>query len=184
MRFRGRISHIKLDKQTYLRDFDRAMNKFIKEAARVWLTTVLNHIQNAPFSVGDSFPIRTGEAKGSLLPVGRALGITIPISPAPTSITGRGRVIRKIRAGERKGRVLGPGKTPVRMIYRFHFNTSVLHFLINEIIIPSGTIRSSIRPWESLKAGKEAFKDFVDTNLQSRIPRIEKYLLKTDVTYG
>ncbi len=176
MRVKVKFSRIKLNNTLYLRDTERAINKVVKEAAREFLITVLKVISGAPHTVGDNFPIQTGEAKGSLLPLGALLNqsqqrVSIPITPAP------GRPNR-ISIGRSKGQVkLGP--TGRKLIYVFEYSTDVLHFQINEITASS--IPKSITPWYALLAGFTAFEVYINNNLFSSIPKLNKYLVTSEI---
>jgi len=180
--FRAKISQIEFDDKTYLRDLDRYFRRTIREAARVWLIAVLNAVKTVKsprHTVGDSFPISTGEAKGSLVPLGRRLQIDVPISPAS------GREDRS-SVGIQKGSFEVPttsssGPNTVQSSYVFNFESGVAHFKLLESnkANPKLNIRSRT-PWEAILAGDIALDKFLDDNLFKNAPRVNSYFFESE----
>lgn len=173
-RMRNRISGIRFDEKKYLRDAERITTKIVKEAAREWLIAVLNTIKNAPFTDGDSFPIKTGEAKGSLLPLAAILNqsqvrVNVPVTPAPG-------FENRISVGRSKGHVK-LGKTGARMIFNFSFDSDVLHFELNEFFDMGYGPDASITPWNVRLAGAAAFREHIQNHLVERLPRMKRYVI-------
>ena len=166
---------ISFAEQKYLRDSERRLTKLVKEAAREWLIAVLTAIDGAPYTVGDSFPVQTGEAKGSLLPVATLLnrsgvGIDVPIGVAP------GRENR-ISQGRGQGHVtIGPEGG--RFNFQFEFRTDVLHFAWNEDNpAPEKLNIQSSTPWYSFVAGSVAFFNFINEHIEDAVPNINNYVI-------
>jgi hypothetical protein len=175
---------IEFDGDTYMRDLDRAIRKLMREAAREWLMTVLNTIDSAkrtrkgkivdPYTINDTFPIVTGEAKGSLIPLGRSLHVDVPVRPKP----GRPNRIAK---GMGQGTFIYPqeqrGPGTIRADYFFNFQSRVEHFRINEISKDATEKKGllSRTPWGAFAAANKVFEDFMNTHLFSRVPRVNSY---------
>jgi len=182
LKFHAKISQIKFDDKTYLRDLDRYFRRTVREAAREWLIAVLNAVKTAKpprHTVGDSFPISTGEAKGSLVPLGRRLHIAVPISPAP------GREDRS-SIGIQKGSFEVPttssaGPNTVQSSYVFNFESGVAHFELLESnkANPKSNIRSKT-PWHAILAGDIALQKFLDKNLFKNAPRVNSYFFVSE----
>ena len=175
---KAKFSRIKLDDTKYLRDTERAINKVIKEAAREFLITALTVVTGAPNPVqGGSFPVQTGEAAGSFLPLAQKLAqaqqsVNFSIIPA------EGRP-NKVSKGRAQGSVqLGP--TGRRLIYSFSFGTSVPHFQFLESNYSSRV--ASGTPWRAIALGYGAFLRYVNRHLTERVPKITDYLQRTEVT--
>lgn len=169
------VKAISFNEERYLRDTERRLAKLVKEAAREWLIAVLNAISGAPYTVGDSFPVQTGEAKASLLPVATILnrsgyGVDVPLGTAP------GRENRAAQ-GRSQGYVkLGPSGN--RFDYVFEFRTSVLHFAWNEDnVAPSRLNIQSSTPWYAFVAGSIAFENFISANASRIVPNINEYII-------
>jgi len=179
LKFDLQISAIDFDGDTYLRDLDRAISKLIREAARDWLIAVLDHISGGKHTVGDSFPIQTGEAKGSFIPLGRRLGVPIPITPAPDSrynnkrlrpnLSGRGADKSSFHVPDS---AQGVGK--IEDTYEFTFNADVHHFDINELTKKYESSVTSTVAWKSMEAGATAFNSTLDKGMDL-MPRVNEY---------
>jgi len=181
---RTKFSRIHLNNRKYLRDTERAINKVIKEAAREFLIAVLNSISGADHTVeGGSFPVQTGEAAGSLLPLAAALGqaqqgVSFGITPAIDSRYKDGRLRpNRISVGRSQGHVsLGP--TGRKLTYGFSFSSDVLHFYVNDII--GSNIPKSVTPWKSMAIGYKAFERYIDTHMFNRIPKLDDYFYTSE----
>ena len=169
LKARINFSRVKLDQRRYFREVDRVIRKVLREAMRAFLTTVLNHIKGAKHTTGgDSFPVQTGEAKASLMPLGRVIQMSVPVTPAANRKN-------RVAVGKAKGR---GAFTPLkrRFNYKYTFSTRVVHFEINEENY--SPIPTSATPWGAIAAGREAFKEYVDTHLKEQMPRIKDYLVR------
>lgn len=169
-----RVSRVKLNDKTYLRDTKRAIQRIMKDAARVFLTTVLHHIKDAPHtSGGDTFPVQTGEAKASLIPLARLLNVALPISPATRGKTGKLRPNR-VAEGKSKGKAF-IGELNRNFIYKFDFQTAVRHFITNEDEF--SPIPATATPWKAIAAGHAAAKKHIEENVDS-LPKIKSYIIR------
>jgi len=178
LRFTGGLSQFVFDERRFNRDTQRRLTKLAKEAIRDWLFAVLNAIDNAPHTDGDSFPIQTGEAKGSFKPLARLLNqsqisVSLPITPAP----GRPNYISR---GASQGQVVFQANAGDFHII-FEFSSDVEHFLINEYNLNTRFgPNASVTPWNSFAAGGQAFEDYIHENVERFFPDINDYIIVRD----
>jgi len=171
LRFKSRVHGFDFKKDKYLKDFDAIVLKTMKEAVWEWLGAVLKNVSGAPYTLGDSFPIQTGEAKGSLLALAehRDIRYPFPIAAGPPAPGRKDQV----SLGKSKA-IVNFGRTPVRLFYNFRFSTSVEHFnLLEDTRV--GNVKSS--PWKVFDAGFLAFDAYLRANLVNRLPNITDYVL-------
>jgi len=176
--FDARFTGIKFDGEKYMRDLDRAIRKVMREAARAWLIAVLNAPQSAgkdrgdPYTIGDKFPIVTGEAKGSLIPLGRALRVDVPVRPKP----GReNRIAKGMSQGHYNYSREAPGAGRVHPTYFFNFQTDVKHYLTNErLAVTKDKDLLSVTPWKTFDAGAIAYQKIM-VHLKEQVPRVTDY---------
>ena len=158
----------------FTKTLDRVVGQVLRQAIRAWLKAVLNSINSRDaYTLGDSFPIKTGEAKGSLMPLGRALRVAMSVNPKPGEEN-------KVLEGESQGKfyIRDDKSHPLSFKYRFNFSTGVVHFQTNEKIGRNNK-RGSKTPWKSLEAGDKAFHNWINSHLQKRI----NSTLKTDYPF-
>jgi hypothetical protein len=165
IQYRKGFRALKLDDKKYLKDVQRFLEQLIYEAAREWLEAVLHAVSGAPHTVGDTFPVQTGEAKGSLAPLGSELGVSVPISPAPDRPDRSGY-------GEAASRYSTHIIQSAKLSYQFRWGSNVLHFQINEV---SGYPNIKSAPWHVREAGDEAFQDYIERHIYDT-PHIGNYL--------
>ena len=176
--FNAKFNGITFDGEKYMRDLDRAIRKVMREAARAWLIAVLNSIKSAgtergdPYVISDKFPIVTGEAKGSLIPLGRALRVDVPVRPRPGK---ENRIAKGMAQGRYNYSREAPGAGGVHDTYFFNFQTDVEHYLTNERldVTKEKGLRSKT-PWATFPAGDKAFKEVMD-KLKQHVPRVTDY---------
>jgi hypothetical protein len=163
---RAKVNIIKFDKQGYTEALGKAVQVQIRQAAREWLRAVILKV-----------PVYTGMAKGSLLPLGRYLRVAIPIVPDPIAQKRFGR-------GPQDGESLGlfDFKQINQYVWQFQYATEVQHYLINEFTIGLGSppLRNPT-PWHSFEAGKEAWDQYLQENLKSKIPKISSYISTVEI---
>lgn len=175
LQFTGALGRFEFQEQRWNREVQRKLKKLAKEAAREWLYGVLNSIVNAPHTDGDSFPIQTGEAKGSFKPLARLLNqsrisVDLPISPN----TGRPNRISQGAAQGYAAFTASAGEFHIM----FEFSTDVEHFMINEYNFSPNVVSST--PWNSFAAGADAFVDYVENNVENFFPDINNYVVVVD----
>jgi hypothetical protein len=120
--FQGGFRIIKHKGRKFVVTLDRILGQIIREAAREWLRAVL---MSVPARGG--FPVVTGAAKSTLVPLGRVLRVAVPVNPV----------------GKRDRRELGESSQSFKIIddkirgnkryeYSFEWSTDLLHYYINE----------------------------------------------------
>ncbi len=163
--FTVKVYGLKFNAKGYTEALDKVIQIQIRQAAREWLRAVFKEV-----------PVYSGQARASLLPLGRYLRVSIPIDPVdkatkryPNAITtGQSQQTYEFRA---EGAV-----------YTFSFSTQVPHYLVNEFNTGLGSpplIHPT--PWNSLQAGKIAFQQYLRNNLKKKIPKISKYVTRTKI---
>lgn len=129
---------------------------------------VTGAMREAMREVVQRIPVYTGEARGTLKPIGRFLDLQIPITPV----------------GRKKGHDQDTGaanssikfdlSTPLRPTFKV--NITLFHLEWNEFneskISPSA-------PWHAFEAGRRAFQAYLLHNLKRNVPRIRAYTTKT-----
>ncbi len=128
-------------------------------AARAWLRAVLLRV-----------PVYTGEARGSLKPLGQFLKVAVPINPV----------------AQRKGHTPEGGAAQSSFeftrgyITEFIFTEAVAHYIINEFYDANPPIHLTHlpRPWASFEQGKKAYRAYLKQYLKEKLPRISSYTLR------
>jgi hypothetical protein len=156
----GGISRIDIDIKRYTKTLDKIMGQIMREAAREWLRAVLT-------SVNGDFPVWSGAAKSTLVPLGRFLGKVnsyLRVNPKAEA-----RQDRRAEGEQKSEYVL----TSSGFDYIFAWSTTLRHFETNEDNeIPF--IKSS--PWHSLEAGRDAYEAYIKVALRKRLPKIADYI--------
>lgn len=163
MRFSGKIVYLEYDLQKFSKSFDDAMETQMRQAARAWLKAILT----APLPVirGDGGtstgipPVWTGTARGTLIPLGKALQIAIPINPLVTR-PGKGPSYGASTSSFSIGKKFG--------VYSFRFSTTLPWFNANEFQESSLSLTHAT-PWGAFKIGQTAFQNYVEKILPGKI---------------
>jgi hypothetical protein len=120
-------------------------------------------------------------AKGSLQPLGRYLHMSVPVTVRPPYYTGSGKKRRLQRPPNR----IAEGNTKqgfeIRddiglggmLRFSFNFENLVEYFGLNDKI-PNDRIPST--PWQVLAEANTNMIDFVNSEIQSKLPNISDYL--------
>lgn len=162
------LKGLKLNKEKYLKTVNEQLDIAIRNAARAWLRAVLTRV-----------PVYTGEARGSLVPLGQFLKVAVDTTPNPNA-----------RAhGHKSGRAEGEAQghfqfEHLKTLIRFVFETDVLHYILNEKFNMNPPIHLTHlpRPWDSMTVGKEAFFEYLRTDLPKRLPSLGNYIEGFDLT--
>lgn len=156
-RVKGFFTTLTLNPQRYTKTLDGIMDVQLRQAARLWLRAVILKV-----------PVWTGTSMGSLKPLGAFLRVAIPISPVAKR-SGMGPEVGASKS------TFTFGKQGTK--YIFEFNEGVLHYTINEFFNVSPPIHlKTPGPYDSFKAGNEAFQAYIANELPKRLPRIEEVL--------
>jgi hypothetical protein len=161
------LVYLKLNSGEFTKAVLETLQTQSRQAARAWLRAVILKV-----------PTWTGEARGSLKPLGSFLNVAIPISPS-TSRQAQAAMAagHTAEAGTAQGNFQFKIEGEARVI--FIFSTDVVHYLINEFYDVSEHIHLiDPVPWYSLRAGKAAYKEYLTTNLKAKIPKLKSYIFR------
>lgn len=157
----GKLSVYDFDYDGFTKKLDREMSIILRGAIKVYVQTLIHAIKGAPNTAGDSFPIQTGMAKGSIKPIARYARVPLPIRPAP------GKKDKSI-LGEASStfEVSDDKSSPGDHVYSFRWETHVEHFLTNEFN-KIKFIKTS--PWNATKAARAAADAYIKKEVKSRL---------------
>lgn len=166
--------HVIIKKIQVPKKFDRWAQEFIDnmaklamEAARVWLSTIIDHSSK-------EFPVQTGMAKASLRPLARYLGMSVSITPTRKPYKGR-----NIFLGEALGKkppynkiITGP-KAMGLVSITFEWPIDVEHFMYNDFFhhpaFGPGVLKT---PWGFIVDANKAYEDYILKNWSTYVPNI------------
>lgn len=153
------LSNIELNKGQYTKALFDTLDTQNRQAARAWLRAVLLRV-----------PVFTGQARGSLKPLGQFLKVAVPINP----------VAHRSGYGPEYGASQSSFEFTRGYITEFVFNEAVIHYLINEFydVNPPIHLTHSPRPWASFEQGKLAYRAYLKQYLKEKLPQISKYMLR------
>jgi hypothetical protein len=162
-----KLIYIKLNKGEFNKTLIKNLEKLNREAARAWLKAVITRV-----------PVWSGEARGSLRPLGQFLKEAIPINPSSSPGALRAMAAgHTAAAGEAQGSFEFKIEGGRRVV--FIFNTQVVHYLINEYYpAPEPNNLITETPWYSFRAGRIAYDQYITQNLKTSIPRIKSYITR------
>ena len=165
MKVKIKLVYLKLNKGAFTKTLTEAIEVQSRQAARAWLKAVLTKV-----------PTWTGEARGSLKPLGQFLRVAVPITPSPSKWARRAIAEgHTAESGEAQGHFQFKNEGGTRFV--FIFKTDVVHYLINEFYNVKPPINLiDPAPWFSLRAGKKAYTEYLNTNLKQKIPKIKSFL--------
>lgn len=164
---------ILFDEKMFTKTLDRVLGQIIREAAREWLRAILKSVPSR-----GGFPVLTGAAKSTLVPLGRFLKQVSGLQVTPVN-DGRHKFQDRRAEGEASQQffitnVPREGRTKFDGIYEFNWSNDILHYYINEYY---GIIQSA-QPdgWHTLRAGREAFEAYVEEAINRRLPDIGDWI--------
>ena len=166
-RFYGKFDKIELVKEKLTKNVEAALGVALREAAREFVRAVLIEI-----------PVQTGEAAGSLIPIGRLLRVAIPITPT------------RFQSG--KNPSTGAAKSNYKLIAKypkfvFEFEAGVIHYTLNEFGLGVGPYGPDKKqpPWKTFEKGRDAFLAFLErAKVLSDSKLIERSVKRTSITFG
>jgi len=168
--FKLQLGALKWDRINYTKTLDRRLGQIIRQAAREWLKTVIKSIEG-------SFPVETGMAAGSLIPMARKLRVAFSVRPTrkPYYSKLEGGV-QSLQAGMREQNFyLRDDKTnPMSFIYEFEWTSTVVHYTINESY-PIPFVKSET-PWHTRRAGDAAAEAYIQKWIDRAFPELEKFV--------
>ena len=140
MKFTGKFTGIKLDRQAYLTFLQEYLQKKLFEVTNVWLNATTGRV-----------PVWSGMAKGSLLVLANLIDNSLLITP-------RRGIKSRIELGELMGTATLDVETPG--IATITISTEVPHYVIQEF---KNVGVSKSAPWLSFEAGATAYRVAVQT---------------------
>lgn len=166
-----KLIYLKFDKERYIKDFKEVLETQNRQAARAWLREVILNV-----------PVWTGEARGSLRPLGQFLKVAVPISPSSSKWARRAIAQgHTAEAGAQQGQFEFRVEPPLRII--FEYETQVIHYLINEFYNVNPPIHLiQPAPWLSHEKGRVAYQNYINTNLKNKLPNLKSYIIREKVT--
>jgi hypothetical protein len=171
MKINLRLIYLKFNGNKLVKDIEDMLQRESRNAARAWLKAVLVKV-----------PVWTGEARGSLRPLGAFLRVAVPISPSSSKWAQRAMLEgHTAEAGAAQGSFEFKTETKLRIV--FEARTEVIHYLINEfhnVNPPIHLIEPA--PWLSHVAGKKAYLEYLEENLKNKIPNLKSYFVREKVT--
>lgn len=162
----GSLRKVEFDGDKFTKALDREMSIILRGAIKVWLDTVVRTIKSAPYTVGDSFPIQTGQAKATLQPIARYVRKALPISPAP----GRPNLISQ-GLSKTSFDVSDDKSSPGKFEYHFEWETHVTHMLLNEFNHIARVTSST--PWKATVAGHKAATAYIRGEVRRRLKKFK-----------
>lgn len=163
-KFTLQLKKIKFNKAQYSKTLTEALEAQVRQAARAFLRAALEKV-----------PTYTGMARGSLIPLGRFLNVSIPIELTFDKKHGHED---RTALGEQAGRKAFNFSSGNKTKFTFSFELKVLHYLINEGTKDAIPNLRNPTPWLSLDAGLEAFYGYLRENLEDKVPRIKDFVVK------
>lgn len=171
--FSAKLNKFVIDKGKFTKTLDDKATALLKGAAREWLRAVYVKV-----------PVWTGEARGSLkFARGRsgpgagqflATFLNVAISIEPQEI----REGKDAESGGRKARWTLGGHNGK---YSFTFNEDVLHYIILDNHALGFGNPNFPRPWESFKAGEEAFNNHILLHKDRLAPKVSDFITFTQI---
>lgn len=148
--------------------YTAAINTYIARQLRVGARRTVN-------AVAKRIPRDTGMSAAALLPLARAVGAHLSVTPRAgrENVKGKG-----IPEGISQGffRFLNEGNRQ-----SFIFSTTVIQFIINEQSGPTPLGAQQPRPWRSFVAGRIAFESFARAEVLPGIPDIRLFFKTSSV---
>lgn len=172
--------------------FDTAMKLLMRNAAREFAREALLHV-----------PVQTGFARGALLNLTDAIGLSAASSPQSflrKLDKRRGKIVNVPLNGKLSYYTDSGGKVPKtpenarqfstkpenvfsdsNFVYTFNYKQSIFYYYIND----KGTNPyTPSAPWLSFPTAHAVFVKYINDNILQAVPAISDYILKTRVTNG
>lgn len=156
---RIRIPRYTLEKEKMMAALKAKLEVQIRQAAREFVRAAIQNI-----------PVDTGQARGTFLPLARALNVSVPIDGTPqkgksasTGASGDNQLIFKFET--------------TKTLVKFEVDVQLFYFWVNDILgHPSGMHE----PWQSIEEGFKAFMKYIHSTAPQRFPKLKDYL-KVDI---
>lgn len=173
--FRGSLHGLKLDSGSFSKTFEAQVQVLIRNATREWLRAVVLRVRVwTGFSLG-SVVFAQGQ---SGIGLARFLHMAVPVVPLHTTPKWYYPGFRgKVPKTPAQGAIFGEYNFPSSQHrYRFRYTNNVIQFGIGEFY---GTPQSG-GPWDSMRAGGDAFNAYLKENIH-RLPQVKASVVKSNV---
>ena len=160
LRFKMNAPTFKFDEKKFTDAFKKRAEVQVRQGMRAFLRAILE--KNLP-------PELTGEARGSLIPLGRFLRVAVPARPRKGQ---KNRVARGTAQG------IKPIVKSTKTGFSIRFGTRVEHYVRHDAKGGTGNFQTP-RPWNSFKIGTEAFNNYILANLDKFKPALKEFVKVT-----
>lgn len=177
--FKGHFNILKFDSKKFAKELDRKSNQLLREAAREWVMAAYVRVPVWTGMARGAFKYaqgRSGPSAGVFLSV--YLRVLVPIGPRRT-YDGEPLEVRSDKSPQLGGRKSRYTISGTAMKYTFSFSTGIPYFESNDQ--EPGRPPSYTRPWNSMQAGNDAFKNHIRQNASTVVPKVSEYLTPTKI---
>jgi len=157
IRVRGSKFKFKFNRTAFSQAMQKRLGVAIRQAARAFLRAAVREV-----------PIQTGEARGSLQPLGKFLRVAVPI-PGAKPRSGK-------NAGTGAAQTVGPLIRVTPTSASFTFTTEVFHYFLNDLHQFTYGSDKKQTPWRSFEIGFDAFKREMNVQIARQIPNVFDFL--------
>ncbi len=135
----------------------------IRVAARAFLRAVIKRV-----------PVDTGEARGTLLPLGRFLNVHVPIDPK------RQQNNKDAGTGEIEHPLIFDFESTDKGEY-FTAQLQLFHYWWNDFFTQNYVNPQIDPPWHSIDDGVDAFMEYIKTEGIRKLPQLKDFLFVSEV---
>jgi hypothetical protein len=146
-------------RQGYTKTVKEYLRVQIRQAAREFVREAVVRV-----------PVDTGQARGTFLPLGRFLNVSVPIPGANAKFN------KSEDTGAEPQNQLLFRFTSTKTGESFEIDPQLFYFWFNDFFAHSYPNAQLPTPWGSLEAGWEAFMEYMRVVAPQRFPRIEKFI--------
>lgn len=135
----------------------------LRQAAREFLRAVIKRV-----------PVDTGEARGTLLPLGRFLNVKVPIDPKSSKPN------KDAGTGEMNHPLIFDFETTATGEY-FTAQIQLFHYWWNDFFTQTYSNPQVEPPWHSIDDGVDAFMNYIKTEGFKRLPALKQFTFVANV---
>lgn len=157
-----KVPNLKFMREKYTEALKERLRVQVRQGAREFLRILIEHI-----------PVDTGEARGTLFPLGRFLNVSVP-TPGANPLKNKSAFTG---AGGDKQLVFHFRSTKTQEV--FEIEVQLFHFWFNEFLehnYPNGQLPT---PWMGIEAATEAFLIYMRETAPVRFPKITDFIVNT-----
>ena len=163
--FKQGLPLYRFKKVEYTKTLERRVGQIFRQAIRAWIATMITRV-----------PVKTGHARGTLIPLARNLRTRVPIQPKPGQ-----KNKSSLGAAESMFVVKDDRSNPGQLLFSFEWEAFVLHFLLHDQGLIPRPLNSQIQPWpwNSTVYAQETMLAYLRTHLKGILPEsVFKYVEK------